>query len=84
MINAADLLPADQNYYTFDGSLTIPPCKEGVKSFVPENSHRSLSRADRSVPKSYPDNARPVQPTNGREIHEKTMSIDRESVSSGE
>lgn len=29
-VNPADMLPADQRYYTFQGSLTTPPCTEGV------------------------------------------------------
>jgi carbonic anhydrase len=33
-INAADLLPAKRGYYHFEGSLTTPPCSEGVKWYV--------------------------------------------------
>jgi len=33
-INAADLLPVDRGYYSFPGSLTTPPCTEGVSWFV--------------------------------------------------
>ena len=33
-INAADLLPADRGYYTFEGSLTTPPCTENVTWLV--------------------------------------------------
>ena len=35
-INAADLLPANRSYYSFAGSLTTPPCTEGVSWFVLE------------------------------------------------
>ena len=33
-VNAAELLPKSLGYYTFDGSLTTPPCSEGVTWFV--------------------------------------------------
>jgi carbonic anhydrase len=73
VINAADLLPADQNYYTFDGSLTIPPCKEGVKWFVLKTPIEASPAQIAAFAKYYPDNARPIQPTNGREIYESNF-----------
>jgi carbonic anhydrase len=33
-VNAADLLPAEQATYRYPGSLTTPPCNEGVSWFV--------------------------------------------------
>jgi carbonic anhydrase len=73
VINAADLLPGDQNYYTFDGSLTIPPCKEGVKWFVMKTPIEASPAQIAAFAKLYPDNARPVQPTNGRQIQESNF-----------
>jgi carbonic anhydrase len=73
VINAADLLPGDQNYYTFDGSLTIPPCKEGVKWFVLKTPIEASPAQIAAFARYYPDNARPVQPTNGREIQESNF-----------
>ena len=49
VINPADLLPADQNYYLFDGSLHHSSLQGGRQVVRHENSHRSLSRADRGV-----------------------------------
>jgi carbonic anhydrase len=69
VINAADLLPADQNYYAFDGSLTIPACKEGIRWFVLKTPIEASPAQIAAFAKLYPDNARPVQPANGREIH---------------
>lgn len=67
-INAADLLPTDQRYYTFEGSLTTPPCSDGVTWFVLKHpTSISGDEVDR-FSKLYPMNARPVQPLNGREI----------------
>jgi len=34
MIDARELLPADKAFYTYAGSLTTPPCSEGITWFV--------------------------------------------------
>jgi carbonic anhydrase len=73
VINAEDLLPGDQNYYTFDGSLTIPPCGEGVKWFVMKTPVELSPAQIVTFARMYPDNARPIQPTNGREIDESNF-----------
>lgn len=71
-LNVADLLPADHSYYTFAGSLTTPPCSEGVTWYVLKNAVE-LSPAEISTfAKWYPLNARPIQPANGREILESS------------
>jgi carbonic anhydrase len=67
-INAADLVPAKHAYYTFEGSLTTPPCSEGVRWFVLKTP-ATLSAAEiAAFGKLYPTNARPVQKLNGREV----------------
>jgi carbonic anhydrase len=68
VINAADFLPNDQNYYVFDGSLTIPPCSEGAKWIVMKTPIEASPSQIAAFAKLYPDNARPLQPLNGREI----------------
>jgi carbonic anhydrase len=68
VINAADFLPADQNYYVFDGSLTTPPCSEAVKWYVLKTPIEASPSQIAAFAKLYPDNARPVQPVNGREV----------------
>lgn len=69
-IDAADLLPADRNYYNFGGSLTIPPCGEGVNWFVMKTPIEMSAAQIAVFAKHYPMNARPIQPANGREIKE--------------
>ncbi|MBV9190841.1 MAG: carbonic anhydrase family protein [Betaproteobacteria bacterium] len=65
-INAARLLPKDHTYYTFTGSLTTPPCSEGVTWFVLAHpTDISKAQVGGFV---YNGNARPVQPLNGRTI----------------
>ena len=69
-LNLATVLPADGGYYNFEGSLTTPPCSEGVNWMVlksPIELSRAQIRAFQGVVKF---NARPVQPLNGRIIKE--------------
>ena len=68
-INAADLLPASKAYYTFAGSLTTPPCTEGVTWFVLKSPTVVSADEIERFAKLYPMNARPVQPLNGREVN---------------
>jgi carbonic anhydrase len=70
VINAADFLPSDQNYYVFDGSLTTPPCSENVKWYVLKTPIEASAAQIEAFAKLYPDNARPVQPLNGRTVLE--------------
>jgi len=67
-VNAADLLPADRSYYTFAGSLTTPPCSEGVTWFVLKNPATLSAGEIARFGDAYPMNARPVQPLNGRMV----------------
>ena len=69
-VNVTNLLPADHGYYTFAGSLTTPPCSEGVTWFVLKQP-TSISANEIAVfAKLYPKNARPIQPLNSRKISE--------------
>jgi len=70
VINAAGFLPADQNYYVFDGSLTTPPCSEPVKWYVLKQAIEASPSQIAAFAKLYPDNARPVEPLNGRAVLE--------------
>jgi len=67
-VNAADLLPSDHAYYTFFGSLTTPPCSEGVTWYVLKTPVQLSSEQVAAFAKVYPRNARPIQPLNGREL----------------
>jgi carbonic anhydrase len=67
-INAADLLPKSKAYYTFSGSLTTPPSSEGVTLFVLKHPNTVSTEQVAAFGKSYPMNARPVQPLHGRRI----------------
>ena len=67
-IDASDLLPSKRGYYTFDGSLTTPPCSEGVRWFVLKAPATFSAAEIAAFAKLYPMNARPVQPLHGREV----------------
>jgi carbonic anhydrase len=67
-INAAELLPADRGYYTFEGSLTTPPCSEGVAWFVLKQPVPISTDEVARFTKLYPHNARPDQPIHDRVV----------------
>ncbi|HKQ19705.1 MAG TPA: carbonic anhydrase family protein [Candidatus Eisenbacteria bacterium] len=69
-IDATALLPATRGYYTFSGSLTTPPCTEGVTWYVMTTPVELSAEQIAAFAKLYPMNARPVQPLNGRKIRE--------------
>jgi carbonic anhydrase len=69
--DAAALLPARQGYWAFKGSLTTPPCSEGVKWQVLHQPVEVSKAQLAAFRKLYPMNARPVQPLNGRIVFTK-------------
>lgn len=60
------LLPENRSYYSFTGSLTTPPCSEGVSWFVMKTPVPVSAEQITRFGKAYAMNARPVQPLNGR------------------
>lgn len=65
-INAADMLPKNLAYYNFPGSLTTPPCSEGVNWMVLANQAEVSADQVKAFQAVFPMNARPIQPVNGR------------------
>ncbi|MDI3401148.1 carbonic anhydrase family protein [Pseudomonas sp. V88_4] len=68
-IDIAAFLPASHHYYAYMGSLTTPPCAEGVRWQVLSSVVQLSSAQLRAFQALYPMNARPVQPLNGRSVH---------------
>jgi carbonic anhydrase len=69
-ISPGALLPTEpvHGYYMYMGSVTAPPCTEKVTWFVlAEPSEMSPDQIDRFA-KLFPNDARPVQPRNGRVV----------------
>ncbi|MBU0961140.1 MAG: carbonic anhydrase family protein [Proteobacteria bacterium] len=68
-LNVKDMLPSNKSYYRFNGSLTTPPCSEGVNWMLLQNPVPvSRAQADKFHTLMGGDNNRPVQPVNARPI----------------
>ncbi len=64
-----NLLPKNKDYYRFNGSLTTPPCTEGVRWIVlKEYATVSKEQVERFKKVMGMPNNRPVQPVNARVI----------------
>ena len=69
-INAADLLPEDRSFFRYPGSLTTPICTEVATWIVMKNPIELSEAQIQEYAKHYHDNARPLQPLNGRPVSE--------------
>jgi carbonic anhydrase len=70
LLNMNELLPKDQRYYQFMGSLTTPPCTENVLWMVLK-SPMTVSREQLKLfSQLFPNNARPSQPSYGRVVRD--------------
>lgn len=69
-LNVTELLPTDQRYFQFMGSLTTPPCTEGVLWMVLKQPVTLSKGQYKLFSQLYPNNARPVQPVNGRPVRD--------------
>jgi carbonic anhydrase len=67
-MNPAGLLPTDRGYWTYEGSLTAPPCTEGVRWFVMEQEVEISRTQLRSFGALYKVNSRLEQSAHGRKI----------------
>ncbi|MBL8342502.1 MAG: carbonic anhydrase family protein [Rubrivivax sp.] len=67
-IDPGHLLPADPRYFTYMGSLTTPPCSEGVLWVVMRTPVTLAEEQLELFTRIYPMNARPLQPVAGRRI----------------
>jgi len=69
-IDVAGLLPAERGYYTYQGSLTTPPCSEDVTWFVLKHPLTVSAAEIQQFSKLYRHDARPTQPLYGRVVLE--------------
>jgi carbonic anhydrase len=68
-VSASSLLPAERDYYRYNGSLTTPPCTEGVRWVVMKRP-MTISKEQLEAFKTTLgfDNNRPLQPVNARPV----------------
>lgn len=65
-----------QDYYRYNGSLTTPPCSEGVKWFVAQTTATASEAQVQSFVNAFNPNARPVQPRNDRTVLGYRIPVD--------
>jgi carbonic anhydrase len=70
LLNLNELLPGDQRYYQYMGSLTTPPCSESVLWMVLKQPVQISQAQFKLFTQLYPMNARPVQALNARPVRE--------------
>lgn len=70
VLDVTELLPARRDYFTYMGSLTTPPCSEGVLWLVMKQPVEASPAQMAIFSRLYPFNARPIQAHSGRVIKE--------------
>ncbi len=69
MVSPAALLPANRASFRYDGSLTTPPCTEGVSWIVMATSTEASAEQIEAFHSLFGDTNRPVQPLHERKIY---------------
>jgi carbonic anhydrase len=64
----ADLYPNNKGYYNYSGSLTTPPCTEGVTWIVMKEPISASSAQIQKISSIMKQNNRPVQKLNTRQV----------------
>jgi carbonic anhydrase len=67
-VDVDKLLPAKRASYRYDGSLTTPPCSEGVRWIVMTTPIQLSAQQIKAFTAIIHDNNRPTQPLNGRPV----------------
>lgn len=68
-ISASELLPGSRDYYRFNGSLTTPPCSEGVRWLVMKDAVAASSeQIEEFAHVMHHPNNRPLQAGNARPV----------------
>lgn len=65
--NPVHFMPYNKNYYSYDGSLTTPPCTEGLRWIVMQSRMSASAKQVASFP--FKNNFRNPQPLLGRPVY---------------
>ncbi|HEO65932.1 MAG TPA: carbonic anhydrase family protein [Spirochaetes bacterium] len=68
LVNVLNALPKKKSYYSYSGSLTTPPCSEGVKWMILETPMELSEQQIEAFKAVFSGTARPVQPLNKRKL----------------
>ncbi len=69
-LSGLDFIPSQNGHFGFKGSLTTPPCTEGVQWLMMKAQTTASKAQIDALHAVMHDNNRPVQPLNGRTINE--------------
>jgi carbonic anhydrase len=69
--NPQDLIPHNSHYFSYHGSLTTPPCTEGVQWIILRDPITMSTQQISQFISVVGHNARPIQPIHDRKIHEE-------------
>jgi carbonic anhydrase len=69
-INPAGLMPANLGYYSYQGSITAPPCTESVTWIVLKTPVTVSAAQIAAFARLYAHDVRPIQPLNGRTVRQ--------------
>lgn len=69
MLNLSDFIPPAQNYYTYLGSLTTPPCTVGVDWILFDEPIQATADQIRMFSEIHGNTARPVKPLQNRRVY---------------
>ena len=72
-VNPLFLLPGRKDYFVYDGSLTQPPCTEGVRWFVLHTPLEVAAADMERLARLVGQNARPLQHMAGRQVIKACM-----------
>ncbi|WP_260681950.1 carbonic anhydrase [Alkalicoccobacillus porphyridii] len=67
-LHPSGIVPTDLSTFQYDGSLTTPPCSEGVRWSVSNASITMSAEQIQAFQDLYPNNYRPIQEIGNREI----------------
>lgn len=68
VVDVGAMLPTDRSYWSYDGSLTTPPCTEGVHWVVLATPVELGQDQIDALTAVHHDNDRPIQPLDGRTV----------------